>query len=57
MDFVAFYVIVQGPFYKNGICQINFGNIFKFLPYVFSIGITFCHICNNPKMKKKVVTK
>jgi ubiquitin C-terminal hydrolase len=28
MDFVAFYVILQGPFYKNGICQVNFGNTF-----------------------------
>jgi hypothetical protein len=28
MDYVAFYVITQGPFYKNGIGQINLGNIF-----------------------------
>jgi len=42
---MAFYVITQGPFYRNGICQINFGNTFfifiicafcwyKFLPHL-----------------------
>jgi hypothetical protein len=53
MDSVAFYVIAQGPFYKNDICQINFGNTFLSLPYVLSVGIIFCHIHNNPEMEKK----
>jgi hypothetical protein len=53
MDSVAFYVILQGPFYKNTISQINFGNTFLSSPYVLSVGIIFCHIHNNPEMKKK----
>jgi hypothetical protein len=53
MDSLAFYVIAQGPFYKNGICHINFGNTFLSSPYVLSVGIIFCHIHNNPEMGKK----
>jgi len=53
MNSVAFYVIPQGPFYKNDICQINFGNTFLSLPYVLSVGIIFCHIRNKPEMEKK----
>jgi hypothetical protein len=53
MNSVAFYVIPQGPFYKNDICKINFGNTLLSLPYVLSVGIIFCHIRNNPEMKKK----
>jgi hypothetical protein len=54
MDSMAFYVIAQGPFYKNGICQIKFLEHFlKSSPYVLSVGIIFCHIHNNPQMKKE----
>jgi hypothetical protein len=53
MDSVAVYVIVQGPVYKTGICQINFVNTLLSSPYVLSVGIIFCLICNNPEMKKK----
>jgi hypothetical protein len=37
MDSMAFYVVAQGPFYKNGICEINFGNIV----FIFTI-CAFC---------------
>jgi subtilase family serine protease len=51
---VAFYVIAQGPGYKNDICHINFGNTVLSSPYVLSVGIiNFWHICNNREMKKK----
>jgi hypothetical protein len=53
MNSVAFYVIAQGPVYKNDICHINFGNTILSSPYVLSDGIIFCHIRNNPKMRKK----
>ncbi len=47
-DSLAFYVIAQGRFHKNDICQINFGKSFLSSPYVLSVGIIFCHIRNNP---------
>jgi hypothetical protein len=53
MDSLGFYVIAQGRIYKNGICQINFGNTCLSLPYVLSVGIIFCHIRNNPEMGGK----
>jgi hypothetical protein len=56
MDFVAFYVIVQGPLYKNGIFQINFGNIFLFSPYLFHVGIFLPHL-QQPRNEKKRLCK
>jgi hypothetical protein len=53
MNSVALYIIAQGPFYKNDICQIIFGITVLSSPYVLSVGIIFCHIRNNPEMKKK----
>jgi hypothetical protein len=50
---MAFNVIAQGPFYKKKHLPDKFLEQFLSSSYVLSVGIIFCHIHNNPEMKKK----